>query len=203
MTVGKIAESTRLHDSGLSEEIYDMALVSGEQERIIDPEGTKVDWLLDMRIPLLDGSVASRLGNLIADRIRMTGCRQVAGYGFGGNAMVCATIHADGYPHLLGGFIRLQRKPHGRQRLIEGPLDPHLPVILLDDLLNSGTSALHALHQLRSEGFHVAGFFTVFEFTWGSGRAKLEKEGLRVDALMELALNQKTTAGSSDSAVRA
>lgn len=201
MKVGKIDNSTYLHHSGLSEEIYDMALVSAEQEGIIDPEGGEVDWLLDMRIPLLDGSIASRLGDLIADRVRMTGCRQVAGYGFGGNAMVCATIHADGYPHLLGGFIRLQRKPHGRRRLIEGPLDPHLPVVLLDDLLNSGATALRALHQLRSEGFQVVGFFTIFEFTWGNGRQRLEKEGLWVDTLMELALNQKNT-GSSDSAVR-
>ncbi len=201
MKVGKRNRSTYLHDSGLSEEIYDMALVSGEDERIIDPEGGEVDWLLDMRIPLLDGGIASRLGNLVAERVRMSGCRQVAGYGFGGNAIVCATIHADGYPHLLGGFIRLKRKPHGRRRIIEGPLNPRLPVVLLDDLLNSGATALHALYKLRREGFQVVGFFTIFEFTWGKGREKLEQEGLWVDTLMELALNQKNT-GSSDSGLR-
>lgn len=201
MNTEKFDRSSGLFDSGLSEEIYDMALVSSESEGIIDPDGAEVDWLLDMRIPLLSGSVAPRLGNLIAERVLMKGCRQVAGYGFGGNAMVCATIHADGYPHLLGGFIRSQRKAHGRRRLIEGPLDTQLPVVLLDDLLNSGATALRALHQLRDECFHVVGFFTIFEFTWGNGRTRLEQEGVWVDTLMELALNQKNSA-SSDSAVR-
>ncbi|MCY4158349.1 MAG: orotate phosphoribosyltransferase [Bacteroidetes bacterium] len=201
MKVENFEQSACIHDSGLSEEIYNMALVCGEHEGIIDPDGGMVDWLLDLRIPLLNGSIAGKLGKFIADRLRMAGCRQIAGYGFGGNAMVCAAVNADGYPHLLGGFIRPRRKPHGRQRLIEGPLDSRLPVVLLDDLLNSGSTALHALTQLRNEGFQVIGCFTVCEFTWGEGRARLEKEGLWVDTLMELTLNSENT-GSSDSAVR-
>ena len=200
MKVGNLEPSAYLRDPGLSKEIYDMALVCGEDEEIIDPEGGAVDWLLDLRIPLLDGNVAGRLGNLIANRLRMSGHRQVAGFGFGGNAMVCAAINADGYPRLLGGFIRPQRKPHGRQRLIEGPLNTQLPVVLVDDLLNSGKTAFHALTQLRSEGYQVAGCITVFEFTWGNGRVRLEEEGLWVDTLMELTLNREKS-GSSDSAM--
>jgi len=200
MKIGNSEPSVCIHNSGLSEKIYSMALVCGENEEIIDPDGGNVDWLLDLRIPLLDGSVVCRLGKFIADRLRMTGCRQVAGYGFGGNAMVCAAINANGYPHLMGGFIRPERKPHGRQRLIEGPLDVQLPVVLLDDLLNSGTTALHALTQLRNEGFHVEGCFTVCEFTWGKGRRKLEEEGLWVDTLMELTLNQGNKGGSDSAA---
>ncbi len=201
MEVGKIEQSSDLHCSRLSEEIYDMALVCGEHEHIIDPHGEEVDWLLDLRIPLLDGNISAKLGSLIADQLRQAGCKQVAGYGFGGHAMVCAAIHADGYPPLMGGFVRPERKSHGRQRLIEGPLDCNLPVVILDDLLNSGASALYALNQLRDEGFEVAGYFSIFEFTWGQGRVRLEGEGLWVDTLMELALNRNNT-GSSDSAVR-
>ena len=201
MKAENIDQSVHLFDSGLSQEIYDMALVSAKHEAIIGPDGRMVDWLLDLRIPLLNGSVTRRLGSLIADRLRQTGCRQVAGYGLGGNAMVCSIINAEGYPPLMGGFIRSERKSHGRQRLIEGPLDPHLPVVLLDDLLNSGDTALHALGRLRDEGFQVVGYFTIFEFTWGEGRAKLEETGLWVDTLMELTLNRKN-GGTSDSAVR-
>ncbi len=202
MEVRKIDQSSDSYCSQLSEEIYDMALVCGEHEEIMDPLGVEVDWLLDLRIPLLDGSIAAQLGSLLADQLRQTGCKQVAGYGFGGHAMVCAAVHATGFPPLMGGFIRKKRKPHGRQRLIEGPLDRNLPVVLLDDLLNSGASALYALNQLRDDGFNVEGCFTIFEFTWGEGRAKLEGEGLWVDTLMELALNRNHS-GSSDSVMRA
>lgn len=201
MKVEQIDASEKIHRSGLSEETYDMALVSGEHEDIIDSEGGEVDWLLDLRIPLLDGQMAKKIGSLVAHRIRSAGCQQVAGYGLGGHAMVCATINAGGDPALSGGFIRPRRKTHGRRRLIEGPLDRTRPVVLLDDLLNSGATALHALRQLREEGFQVTGYYTIFEFTWGDGRSKLEKKGVWVDTLMGLTLNNNN-AGSSDSAVR-
>lgn len=200
MKVERVKQSACLRDSGLSEKIFDMALVCGDQEEIIDSDGGRVDWLLDLRIPLLDGNVAGKLGNLIADRVRLRGCKQVAGHGLGGSTMVCAAIHADGYPYLRGGVIRSHRKSHGRRRLLEGPLDTQLSVVLLDDLLNSGTTALHALKQLRQEGFCVVGYITIFEFTWGEGRKRLEGNGIWVDALMELAL-KRNKSGSSDSAM--
>jgi len=186
-------KSMSMQEYELSEEIYHMALIGGQHESIIDTNGKDVNWLLDLRLPLLDGRIANRLGQVIANRLRSQGCLQVAGYGFGGNAMVCAVINCDGNPPLLGGFIRSHRKPHGRQRIIEGPLDTHAPVVLLDDLLNSGKTALYAIGQLRNEGFDVTGCYTVFEYTWGRGRTKLEKEGLWVDTLMELTITQDTS----------
>ncbi len=191
MNVAQSEKSISLHDYELSEEIYHMALIGGQDESIIDTNGKDVDWLLDLRLPLLDGRIANRLGQVVANRLRSLECLQVAGYGFGGNAMVCAAINCNGNPPLLGGFIRSERKPHGRQRIVEGPLDIRAPVVLLDDLLNSGKTALHAIDQLSKEGFNVVGCFTVFEYTWGEGRIKLEEKGFWVDTLMELAINQE------------
>lgn len=202
MTQEKIDYWPYLHQSGLSQKIYDKALVSGSRETLLDPEGRLVEWLLDMRLPLLDGKMSREIGKLIADRLRMSGIRQVAGSGIGASAMVCATINASGSPPLRGGLVRLQPKPYGRRRLIEGPLDPAAPVVILDDLLNSGGTAKRVLKELRREGFMVEGYLTIFEFAWGDGRMALEKEGLWVDALMELTLGQEN-AGSSDSATHA
>ncbi len=200
MNIANSEPSSPSDEWELSSEIYDIALISGENEELTDPDGESVDWLLDMRIPLLDGNIARRLGNLVANRLRMKGCRQVAGFGLGGHAMVCATINADGYPRLIGGFIRSQRKPHGRCRLIEGPLDRQLPVVLLDDLLNSGETALRGLAQLRHEGFQVAGCLTIFEYDWGEGRKKLERKGMWVNSLMELTLSQNDAEDSDSDA---
>ncbi len=189
-------QSTVSDDDGLIAEIYEMALIDGKHENLIDPTGNKIDWLLDLRLPLLDGRVSGRLGKLIADRMRSAGYRQVAGYGFGGTAMVCAALNVEGDLPLKGGFVRPHRKPHGRQLLVEGPLDPHAPVILLDDLLNSGQTALKAISQLQGEGFHVAGYFSIFEYNWGHGREKLEQAGLWVDTLMELTISQSHSENS-------
>jgi len=41
---------------------------------------------------------------------------------------------------------------------------------------------------LRNDGFEVCGVLTLFNFTWSSGRSRLEAEGLWVDSLLDLNL---------------
>ncbi len=183
----------------LGRRLYERALVRREQEPITDPRGQPIGWLLDTRMPMLDGALFSEVGAVLAERVRAKGVQQVVGFGFGAFSLVCAAISAPGTPRLNGGFIREKRKSHGRRRLVEGPLDRSRPVVLLDDILNSGRSASRALSLLRGDGFEVAGIMTLFNFTWSGGRARMEARGLWVDALLDLNLRDSNR-GSSDSA---
>ncbi len=168
--------------------LYDQALVRREDELITDPRGQPIGWLLDTRMPMLDSASFREVGSVLADRLRARGIDQVVGYGFGAHAMVCSLLADAGEPSFKGGLIREQRKPHGRRRLVEGPLDRRKPVVLLDDILNSGRSAARALSLLRADGFRVAGLTTLFHFTWSNGRSRIESEGVWVDALLDLNL---------------
>lgn len=175
----------------LGRRLYARALVRREQEPITDPRGQPIGWLLDTRIPMLEGDTFREVGRVLAERVRARGVRQVAGFGFGAYALVCAILSAPpppGAPELRGGFIREQRKPYGRHRLVEGPLSREEPVVLVDDILNSGRSAARAVALLRNDGFEVCGVLTLFNFTWSSGRSRLEAEGLWVDSLLDLNL---------------
>jgi orotate phosphoribosyltransferase len=182
----------------LGRRLYDRALVRREDELITDPRGQPIGWLLDTRMPMLDGDLFATVGAVLAERLREKGVRQVAGYGFGAHPLVCSVLSAPGTPRFRGGLIREERKPHGRRRLVEGPLDPAEPVALLDDILNSGRSAAKALSLLRREGYDVAGVMTLFHFTWSSGRARIESEGLWYDSLLDLNLRESKPS-SSDS----
>lgn len=182
----------------LGRRLYEQSLVRQEDEMITDPRGQPIGWLLDTRIPMLDGEMFNEVGSVLAERLHEKEVRQVAGYGFGAFSLVCAVLAAPGEPVFKGGFVREQRKPHGRRRLVEGPVDPDEPVVLLDDILNSGRSATHALALLRGEGFEVAGLMTLFSFTWSSGRDRVEAEGLWVDSLLDLNLREGSQS-SSDS----
>lgn len=182
----------------LGRRLYDRALVRREQELITDPRGQAIGWLLDTRIPMLDGAMFSEVGHVLAERLQIKGIRQVAGFGFGAFSMVGAVLSVPADPPFRGGFVREQRKPHGRRRIVEGPLDRDQPVVLLDDILNSGRSAGRALALLRSDGFTVAGMMTLFNFTWSSGRGRMEGEGLWVDSLLDLNLRENVRS-SSDS----
>ncbi len=199
MDSSSLSASTYADLVELGRRLYDRSLIRREDELITDPRGQPIGWLLDTRVPMLDGEVFNEVGEVMAERLREKGVYQVAGFGFGAYALVCSVLATPGTPAFKGGLIREERKAHGRRRLIEGPLDPAEPVVLLDDILNSGRSAAQALARLRREDFDVVGLMTIFNFTWSSGRSRLENEGLWVDSLLDLNLRESERS-SSDSA---
>lgn len=174
----------------LGRQLYDLALVRSEQEHITDPRGQAIGWLLDTRMPMLSGSVMPEVGRVMGERLQAKGIDQVVGFGFGAFALVSAVVATSNNPPFMGGFVREQRKPHGRRRLVEGPLTRERPVVLLDDILNSGRSAWKAIELLKGDGFRVEGVMTLFNFTWSGGKARLEQHGLWVDSLLDLNLRE-------------
>lgn len=184
----------------LGHKLYQRALVRRDQEPITDPRGQPIGWLLDTRIPMLDAEIYREIGDVLSERLRIRGVTQVAGFGYGAFPIVCAVLGAECPPDdkpLRGGFIRERRKAYGRRRLVEGPLDRSRPVVLVDDIINSGRSAARAVSLLQSDGFDVEGILTLFNFTWSGGKTRLEGDGLWVESLLELNLRDSTQVAST------
>ncbi len=198
MTSSTLSPATYADLVDLGRRLYERALVRREQELITDPRGQPIGWLLDTRMPMLDSAMFKEVGQVVSERLRARNIQQVAGYGFGAYSMVCSVLAAPGLPASSGGFVREHRKPHGRRRLVEGPLDRSRPVVLLDDILNSGRSAVRAISLLRNDGFEIAGVMTLFNFTWSGGRTRIEADGVWVDSLLDLNLRDNAQS-SSDS----
>lgn len=173
--------------------LYRKALIRREDEPITDPRGRPIGWLLDTRIPMLEPSIFNEVGRVLFAKLRQRDISQVAGFGYGAFPVVCAVLGATSDGSINGGFIREKRKTHGRQRRIEGPIHTSRSVVLLDDILNSGQSAERAVYVLREEGFRVDGCMTLFNFTWGGGRARLERLGVWVDALLDINLREPSS----------
>lgn len=176
----------------LGNRLYQRAMVRSEQELITDPTGAPIRWMLDTRTPMLDAAFFSEVGLVLAKRLSKKGISQVAGLGYGAFPLVCAVLSAGQDYGFVGGFVREKRKPYGRRRLVEGPLDKNKPIALLDDVLNSGKNARIAIQMLREEGFQVAGLFTLFCFTWGNGKQNLKDQEIWIDSLLDLNLRNKT-----------
>ena len=188
---------TDLDLNELGNKLYQSAMVRRNDEPITDPNGEPIRWLLDSRVPLLDAEFFSTVGQVVAHRLAQKGYVQIAGLGYGAYPFVCAILSAK-EKGFKGGFIRENRKNYGRQRLVEGPLNKDLPLVLVDDVLNSGKTIENAIHILQKEGFKVEGVFTLFCFTWGKGKERLENKGLWVDSLLDLNL-KNAQEGRSDS----
>ncbi len=192
--MSEVSPSETMPDvASLGRRLYDRALVRREDEPITDPRGKPIGWLLDTRMALMESELYQQVGSVVGQQLRSRGVRQVAGFGFGAYPVVGAVLGSCEGNEFAGGLIRENRKPYGRQRLIEGALDPSIAVAVVDDILNSGRSAEQAIDQLNQEGFTVSGVFTLFNFTWGSGKERLLARGLWVDSLLNLNLRDEDT----------
>lgn len=146
------------------------------------PGGRTNAWLLDCRRRLGDGPTLRAVAAELARLIQAQGSDQVAGAGFGAYLLVggILALHTQ---VARGVLIRPQAKRYGTATMIEGSLDIRRPVCLVDDILNSGASALEAVNKLRAYGCTDIRHLSVFCFDWGSGRRRLNEVGVSCECL--------------------
>lgn len=133
-------------------------------------------WALDMRIPLSRSDVLRPVAREMLAGLGAAGVTQIAGYGYGSYALVGAIL--AGARQMTGALIRTSAKDYGFCEIVEGELRPDLPVVIVDDLLSSGRSALGAAAILRARGCSVTAVYTVFRFGWRGGRGALRADGM-------------------------
>jgi orotate phosphoribosyltransferase len=78
--------------------------------------------------------------------------------------------------------VRKEPKGHGAGRLVEGPVASGDRVVIVEDVITTGASALRAVSAIRAMGGAVVGVLAVVDREEG-GREALEAEGLPVVAL--------------------
>jgi len=81
--------------------------------------------------------------------------------------------------------VRKQAKAHGARNRIEGCFEPGARVVVVEDVITTGASALEAATVVREAGGLVAGVLAVVDREEG-GREVLERAGSPVRALCRL-----------------
>ena len=84
--------------------------------------------------------------------------------------------HAAICGHLMGlpmGYVRGGAKDHGRGQQIEGRLLPGQKVVVVEDLISTGGSALEVVDALRAAGAEVLGIVSIFTYGMQKGRDAL------------------------------
>lgn len=76
-------------------------------------------------------------------------------------------------------YVRPEPKKHGRQNQIEGLLNPHANVVVIEDLISTGKSSVNAIKALRNEGYaNVKGMMAIFTYGFDTSENLLEKENI-------------------------
>jgi orotate phosphoribosyltransferase len=164
----------RIREAALLE--GDFVLSSGERSRFY------VDKYLFSTEPGLLRDVAAALAEHIPD-----GVERLAGVELGAVPLVVATSLATGLPYVI---VRKSAKDHGSSagRSIEGNLDRGETVVLVEDVVTTGTQAVRAAGHLREAGVEVATIVAVLDRREQDGeelggipfRALLRMQDLRV-----------------------
>ncbi|MBQ0126703.1 MAG: orotate phosphoribosyltransferase [Bacteroidales bacterium] len=105
--------------------------------------------------------------------------------------------HAAIAAHILGmpmGYVRGEAKSHGRNNRIEGRLEPGAKVVVIEDLISTGGSAIDVVEALREAGAEVLGIVSIFTYGMQKGIDRLAAAGVvnyslsNLDTLVDVAV---------------
>ena len=148
--------------------------------------GLRSPYYIDARKTTMSAQGQRLIGVLGLDAIREAGWApaSVGGLTMGADpvAYAIARASADAPPLVQAFSVRKAAKEHGTRQSIEGNFAPGEPVVVVEDVLTTGGSALQAIDIIRRAGGTILGVLVVVDREQG-GRAAVESSGLAVVAL--------------------
>jgi orotate phosphoribosyltransferase len=149
--------------------------------------GRRSSFYIDARLTTMSGDGLAVVGGLGLDRLAARGWapRSVGGLTLGADPIAYAlALTAKRRGQLLDAFtVRKQPKSHGTGQRIEGCFATGYPVVIVEDVLTTGSSAREAVSAVEAEGGHVLGVMAVLDREEG-GREAIERAGYRVEAFL-------------------
>lgn len=149
-------------------ELREHALVVGE---VTLSSGAKAEYYIDARRALLRPAGFRAAGELIASAANELGATAVGGPVMAAIPLACAAIAVPQGEGLVGFFVRKERKEHGMQQWVEGPVAPGNPCLVVEDTVTTGGSTVRAIERIRSTGFQIVGVLSVVDRLAGGGQA--------------------------------
>jgi orotate phosphoribosyltransferase len=148
-------------------ELREHALVIGE---VTLTSGATAQYYVDAKRAILLPAGFHALGELVAEEARERGASAVGGMTMGADPIACAALAAGA--DVKAFFVRKERKEHGLQRWVEGPLlEPGERCLIVEDVVTTGGSTIQAIERVKEEGFEVVGVVSVLDRLAGGGEA--------------------------------
>lgn len=80
-------------------------------------------------------------------------------------------------------YVRSKPKDHGLENLIEGDLQPGKKVVVIEDLVSTGSSSLNAVTALRNYGADVMGMLSIFSYNFSIAAEKFKEADVELTPL--------------------
>src|SRR3989441_467970 len=149
--------------------------------------GRRSGFYIDARRTTMSAEGLAVIGALALERLAAVGWRPqvVGGLTLGADPVAYAIAAASlSRPPASDAFtVRKQAKAHGTGKRIEGCFAPDATVVIVEDVITTGQSALEAIRAVEREGGRVLGVLAVVDREEG-GRTALEQAGYHVEGLV-------------------
>jgi orotate phosphoribosyltransferase len=149
-------------------ELREHSLILGE---VTLSSGATAQYYVDARRALLRPTAFLAVGELIAAAAVEAGASAVGGPATAAIPPACAALAVPAGEGLVGFFVRGERKQHGLQRWVEGPVAGGDRVLVVEDTVTSGGSTVKAIERIVEQGLEVVGVVAVVDRLAGGGKA--------------------------------
>ena len=141
-------------------ELREHSLILG---RVTLASGREADYYIDARRAVLQPPGFLAAGELIAAEAARLGAVAVGGPATAAVPLACAAIAVPGGADLVAFFVRGSRKEHGLQRWVEGPVEPGMRVLVVEDTVTTGGSTATAIERVREQGLEIVGVLALVD----------------------------------------
>ncbi|MDR2705714.1 MAG: orotate phosphoribosyltransferase [Planctomycetaceae bacterium] len=141
--------------------------------------GKRATYYLDCRQITLDSVGAKLIGEGFLELFQRNSVlpQAVGGMAIGADPITAAIITVAAFHNIpLKGFmVRKQSKGHGTDKFVEGPLVAGDHVIIVEDVVTTGGSALEAVERVQAVGGIVDGVAAIIDRLEGGAETFAEK----------------------------
>jgi orotate phosphoribosyltransferase len=149
--------------------------------------GQKSTYYLDGRLITLHAEGLRLIAQGILERLEGIEFAAVGGMSLGADPIVggVLTVAAERGRPLVGFLVRKQAKEHGTRRAVEGPVGPGSSVVIVEDVITTGGSALEAIDRIEELGCRVVAVVGVCDRLQG-GAAAFAARGVPFHTLLTI-----------------
>ena len=163
-----------------------LALRSARRGTFTLASGRQSDLYVDARLTTMSPDGLAIIGPMALERFRACGWApdSVGGLTLGADPVSYAIAHASALAKtpIRAFTVRKEAKTHGTGKLIEGPYQAGDKVVVIEDVITTGGSALKAIDAIKAAGGVIVGVLAVVDREEG-GREAIEAAGFAVESL--------------------
>ncbi len=168
----------------LLEQVNKHAVVHGD---FTLSSGQKSTYYIDGKLLSLMPEGLNYLSRVILEMIKDDDVDAIGGLTLGADPIIAgvAALSYESDSPVAGLIIRKEKSSHGREKRIEGPIKPGMRVVVVEDVVTTGSSSFKAIEALEEAGCKVVKVIVMVDRLQGGAEAFAAK-GYRFEPIFTL-----------------